>query len=124
MSIEKKDQWPHDPDAKLGQRGYMGVYPCLFGKEEGIADRLRDCVRTLGTNRYLPWIGLGIIDDLLKAAEMIDGKTGKLPLTTARAEVFSALSYEARVGIARPVPVPEPEEWEKSIVPVSTEYDL
>lgn len=127
MPAELKEQWPHDPDAKPGQRGHMASHPRLFGKEEGMADRLREHVRILGTDKSLPWVGLGLCDDLMKAAEMIDGKAGKLPLTTARAEVFAQLAGEARDGVKRQPPAPEPElkDWEKSVISIpAVEFDL
>lgn len=68
---------PHDPNAKPGQRGYMSNYMERrpYGKPEGLADRLREHVRKLGTDKDLPWPGMGLIDDLYAAADAIDGKT-------------------------------------------------
>ncbi len=51
---------------------YMKTRP--FGKPEGLAERLRDFVRALGTDKTRPWLGTGLVDDLNAAADIIDGK--------------------------------------------------
>lgn len=117
MTEKSKEQWPHDPNAKPGQRGYMGPsYVRPFGREEGMADRLLEHVRILGTDKTKPWVGMGLIDDLLKASEMLGGPPVKLPLAEARAEVFASLAGEARDGVKRPAPTPAPAP--------ALEYDL
>lgn len=67
----------HNPNAKPGERGYLGpgwdkTRP--YGKPEGLADRLLDHIHKLGTDKTLPWVGLGLIDDLRAASEAISGK--------------------------------------------------
>lgn len=44
-----------------------------YGKPEGLADRLRRWRHRLGTDRALPWVGLGLIADIELAAAMLDG---------------------------------------------------
>lgn len=117
------------------------TYVSPYGKPEGMADRLREHVRRLGTDKSLPWVGLGLCDDLMKAAEMIDGKPGKLPLPEARAEVFASLANrngppgqsaprlaeaEGARQNATDGAAEELEDWEKPFAakPVATEYDL
>lgn len=72
---------PHDPNALPGQRGYLGpgwdkIRP--YGKPEGLADRLLDHIEKLGRDKTLPWVGLGLIDDLQAASDALRaGAAGK-----------------------------------------------
>lgn len=66
---------PHDPNAQPGQRGHMSNYQRPFGKPEGLADRLLEHIHRLGTDKQLPWVGLGLIDDLRAASEQLRGPT-------------------------------------------------
>lgn len=67
----------HNPNAKPGERGYLGpgwdkTRP--YGKPEGLAERLLEHIHKLGTDKTLPWVGLGLIDDLRAASAAISGK--------------------------------------------------
>lgn len=42
-----------------------------FGKEEGLARRLAMWANSLGKNKMYPWLGLGIVDDLICAARVL-----------------------------------------------------
>jgi len=55
------------------------MYISPYGKPEGLSDRLRKFADQLGKGN-LPWLGLGIIDDLKCAAAVIDGQP--TPLTS------------------------------------------
>lgn len=72
---------PHDPNAKPGERGYLGPgwdQIRSYGKPEGLADRLLEHIEKLGTDKTLPWVGLGLIDDLRCASEALRaGYAGK-----------------------------------------------
>lgn len=39
--------------------------------EADIADRLENWVQRLGQDKSLPWVGLGLIDDLMAAVEVL-----------------------------------------------------
>jgi hypothetical protein len=52
----------------------MSDYERPFGKPEGIEKRLAMWANQLGRDKTYPWIGLGIIDDLKCAAEMLGGE--------------------------------------------------
>lgn len=52
---------------------YMENRP--YGKPEGLADRLLEHIDRLGTDKQLPWVGLGLIDDLRCASEQLRGPT-------------------------------------------------
>jgi hypothetical protein len=43
----------------------------MYGREEGIAERLKMWRRQLGTNKNFPWLGTGICDDLVTAARLL-----------------------------------------------------
>lgn len=47
------------------------TYQSSFGMPEGIEQRLVDWRRRLGTNKEYPWLGTGILDDLVCAAGML-----------------------------------------------------
>lgn len=57
-----------------------------YGARAGLADRLEEWKHRFGTDRSLPWPGLGLLADLQAAADALNGKPEKLE--------------------------PEPEEWE------------
>jgi hypothetical protein len=59
-----------------------------YGAREGLADRLEEWKHRFGTDRSLPWPGLGLLEDLQAAADALNGKPEK------------------------PQPTPEPEPWE------------
>lgn len=48
-----------------------------FGKPENIEKRLAYWARQLSTNKALPWVGLGLIDDLECACRMLGGDPDK-----------------------------------------------
>lgn len=48
-----------------------GGYISPFGKPRGLASRLADMAGRMGTDRNLPWAGLGIIEDLKLAASIL-----------------------------------------------------
>jgi hypothetical protein len=74
---------PHDPNARVGQRGHMSNWQSPHGKRDaGLSDRLRDFVDRLGRDKTLPWVGLGLIADLKAAADEIDGKPEIVPAKT------------------------------------------
>jgi hypothetical protein len=72
------------------------TYKREFGQREGLSERLRDWRTRLGKDKSLPWVGLGLLDDLVAAADALDG--------------------------ADPEPEPEPEDWEIAVK--QKEYDL
>lgn len=53
------------------------TYDRQYGKREGLAERLIEHIKRLGTDRTLPWVGLGLIDDLYAASAAISGKAEK-----------------------------------------------
>lgn len=57
---------------------YMENRP--YGKPEGLADRLLEHIDRLGTDKQLPWVGLGLIADLRCASEQLRGPTAGKPL--------------------------------------------
>ena len=115
----------HDPDAKPGQRGHMSAYVSPFGKSEGMAARLRAHVKKLGTDKSLPWVGLGLIADLNAAATMIDGQPSPMhgTICEGRGELFAQLAAErpANVAFERE---PAVEDWERALPAASVEFDL
>lgn len=48
-----------------------------FGKPEHIEKRLAYWARQLSTDKSLPWVGLGLIDDLECACRMLGGDPDK-----------------------------------------------
>lgn len=48
-----------------------------YGKREGLAERLLEWRRALGESKKYPWIGLGICDDLVAAAEALGADTSE-----------------------------------------------
>jgi hypothetical protein len=44
-----------------------------YGAREELDDRLEDWIHRLGTDRSLPWPGLGLIADLKTAVEVLRG---------------------------------------------------
>jgi hypothetical protein len=68
-----------------------------FGKPENIEKRLAMWSVQLGTDKSLPWVGLGLIDDLKCACRMLGGDPDK-----------------RYADIRKPKPAPEPQ----------VEYDL
>lgn len=76
-----------------------------FGKPENIEKRLAMWVNGLCTDKSLPWVGLGLIDDLKQACRMLGGDPDKIyPDTRKSMRTLSAQMQS------------EPE--------ASTEYDL
>lgn len=53
------------------------TYDRQYGKREGLAARLLEHIERLGKDKTLPWVGLGLIDDLRAASAAISGKTEK-----------------------------------------------
>lgn len=49
----------------------MTEYVRPFGKPEDIEKRLVAWRRQLGMDKSLPWVGLGLLDDLVCAAKML-----------------------------------------------------
>lgn len=47
------------------------TYQSSFGMPEGIEQRLVDWRRRLGSNKEYPWLGTGILDDLVCAANLL-----------------------------------------------------
>lgn len=47
-------------------------YVSPFGKPQGLAARLAKWASDMGTDRNLPWAGLGIIEDLKLAAQLLN----------------------------------------------------
>lgn len=47
----------------------------VYGKEEGLAERLEKHAAAMETDKTLPWIGLGLYDDLKTAAKLLRGET-------------------------------------------------
>jgi hypothetical protein len=45
-----------------------------YGKPEGLADRLDEHVERLGKDKRIPWLGLGIVQDLQCAARLLRGQ--------------------------------------------------
>lgn len=50
------------------------MYESPYGKSEGLVARLDKWAHELGTNRNLPWAGLGLIADLQAASAALSGK--------------------------------------------------
>lgn len=50
------------------------TYDRKYGKPEGLTERLENWADRLGSDKSLPWAGLGLIDDLRAAAQRISGK--------------------------------------------------
>jgi hypothetical protein len=50
------------------------TYERLYGKAEGLADRLDAWAQRVSMDKTLPWIGLGIIADIRAAAATIRGE--------------------------------------------------
>lgn len=78
-----------------------------FGKPENIEKRLAMWVNGLCTDKSLPWVGLGLIDDLKCACRMLGGDPDK---------IYPDMRRSMRSLAAAPDPEPEPA--------ASTEYDL
>ena len=53
---------PSPPEMTPG--GYMPRYVSPHGHLSGLRERLRSRIDRLGTDKTLPWVGLGLIDDL------------------------------------------------------------
>lgn len=47
------------------------TYERMFGKEEGLEERLAMWVDRLSHDKQLPWVGLGLIDDLKISRKLI-----------------------------------------------------
>lgn len=45
-----------------------------YGKRLGLRDRINDWIKQLGTDKSLPWVGLGLIADLRLVAEVLPNK--------------------------------------------------
>lgn len=45
----------------------------VYGSQEGLSDRLLDWIERLSKDKTLPFVGLGLIDDLQAAAELLAG---------------------------------------------------
>lgn len=54
------------------------TYESPFGKEAGLSDRLREWRTKICTNKSTPFPGLGLIQDLELAAEMLDRQPQKI----------------------------------------------
>jgi hypothetical protein len=63
---------------------YMEKRP--YGKPEGLADRLIEHINRLSTDKQLPWVGLGLIDDLRCASEQLRGPTAEKSPETPKME--------------------------------------
>lgn len=48
-----------------------------FGKPEGIEKRLAMWVTRFSTDRSIPWVGMGVVDDLKCACRMLGGDPDK-----------------------------------------------
>lgn len=76
-----------------------------FGKPENIEKRLAMWVHGLSTDQSLPWVGLGLIDDLKQACRMLGGDPDKR---------YPGVNKSLRVMVREIEPEPAP----------SSEYDL
>lgn len=83
-------------DEFTNQHGYSSTYEANrpYGKTEGLAERLLDHRRILGTDRTLPWVGLGLIEDLAAAAKAL-GAEPKHIQAEARPQVFAEQALRA-----------------------------
>lgn len=50
--------------AEANQHGYTPSYVSPYGHLSGLRDRLKRTLARLGTDRSLPWVGLGLVNDL------------------------------------------------------------
>lgn len=50
------------------------TYESPYGKRLGLRERIADWVEQLGTDKTLPWVGLGLIADLRLVAEVLPEK--------------------------------------------------
>jgi hypothetical protein len=50
-----------------------------YGAREGLADRLTEWTERLGKDKYLPWVGLGLVADLKAASAALKGAPEKSP---------------------------------------------
>lgn len=50
------------------------AYQSKFGQRDGLADRLEILSSRMGTQKTLPWLGLGFIADLEAAVRVLRGK--------------------------------------------------
>lgn len=48
------------------------MYQSPYGRPRGLAKRLADMAARMGTDRALPWLGLGIVEDLIMAASILN----------------------------------------------------
>ena len=55
------------------------MYVSPYGKADGLSDRLKKWADDLGKDRRYPWAGLGLIEDLLVAAAVVDGQPVPAP---------------------------------------------
>lgn len=95
-----------------------GEYDRPFGKPEAIEKRLAMWSRQLGQDKRYPWVGVGIIDDLMCAATMLgyDGITQAKP-----AEHPSPCPQPPFVA---PAPIEDDEFAQFHAAKAAQEYDL
>lgn len=53
------------------------AYERVFGKPKGLEKRLAMWANQLSTDKTLPWVGLGLIHDLICASKMLGGEPEK-----------------------------------------------
>lgn len=80
-----------------------------YGARAGLADRLEEWKHRFGTDRSLPWPGLGLLADLQAAADALNGKPEKNWLDPKPGE--AKLEFD------------EPEAWEIEATQ-AMEFDL
>lgn len=56
------------------------TYDRRYGQREGLPERLGAAAENLARNKSLPWLGLGLYEDLLAAAAALKGQ----PVPAAR----------------------------------------
>lgn len=61
---------PAPPEAN--QHGYTPPYVSPYGHLSGLRHRLRRALDRLGTDRSLPWVGLGLVNDLEVTLQLLN----------------------------------------------------
>lgn len=65
-----------------------------YGNRDGLADRLSLWADRLGRDKTLPWIGLGIVADLITAAAVLNGEPEALPVEDWETEFQKQTEYD------------------------------
>jgi hypothetical protein len=70
------------------------MYERHFGEPEGIEKRLVAWRRQLALDRSYPWIGTGILDDLVCAAKLLGADVSEFEQPDPRQETMSIIPAE------------------------------